>query len=139
MKTKKTIGGRNGIDNQPATVYNEHMMKGNGMTIASDLKAGVERYIQAIKADYAGYSPMSPVRAEMIQEFDASIRYEIHRKFIKVITGPQTGVHSFIMLDDDGKFKRGDILKAASWKAPAKNFARGNVLKALSNVRWTGA
>jgi len=115
------------------------MMKGNGMTIASDLEAGIQRYLTAIRADYAGYSPMSDIRAEMIKEFDASIRYEIHRKFIKVITGPQTGVHSFIMREDDGEFKRGDILKAASWRAPAKNFARGNVLKPLSNVRWTGA
>lgn len=109
------------------------------MTIASDLKAGLDRYITAIKADYAGYSPMSEIRAEMIKEFDAAIRYEIHRKFIKVITGPHTSVHSFVMLADDGKFKRGDILKAASWRGPAKNFARGNVLGALKNVRWTGA
>jgi hypothetical protein len=107
------------------------------MTIASDMKAGLDRYITAIKADYAGYSPMSDVRAEMIKEFDAGIRYEIHRKFIKVIT--RGSVHSFIMREDDGKFKRGDILKAASWRAPAKNFARGNILKPLSNVRWMGA
>jgi hypothetical protein len=44
------------------------------------------------------------------------------------------------MLDDDGKFKRGDILKAASWKAPAKNFSRGNVLTGtLNRITWTGA
>jgi hypothetical protein len=111
------------------------------MTIASDLKAGLDRYITAIKADYAGYSPMSEIRAQMIKEFDAGICYEVHRKFIKVITGNGgwKSVHSFVMLADDGKFKRGDILKAASWKAPAKNFARGNVLGALKNVRWTGA
>ena len=111
------------------------------MLIASDLEAGIQRYITAIKADYAGYSPMSAIRAEMIKEFDAAIRYEIHRKFIKVITGPQTSVHSFIVRENDGKFKRGDILKAASWKAPAKNFSRGNVLSMihLSAVRWTGA
>jgi len=109
------------------------------MTIASDLEAGIQRYIAAIKTDYRGKGELSEIRTEMIKEFDASIRYEIHRKFIKVITGPQTGVHSFIMREDDGKFKRGDILKAASWRAPAKNFARGNVLMPLSNVRWTGA
>jgi hypothetical protein len=28
----------------------------------------------------------------------------------------------------DNKFKLGDILKSASWKAPARNFERGNVL-----------
>ena len=107
------------------------------MLIAADLEAGLQRYIAAIKADYAGYSPMSEIRAQMIKEFDAAIRFEIHRKFIKVIT--RGSVHSFVMLADDGKFKRGDILKAASWRAPAKNFARGNILKPLSNVRWTGA
>ena len=105
--------------------------------IASDLHDGVQRYIEAIKADYAGYSPMSAIREEMIREFNVAICYQIHRKFIKVIT--RGSVHSFIMLADDGKFKRGDILKAASWRGPAKNFARGNVLKPLSNVRWTGA
>lgn len=37
-------------------------------------------------------------------------------------------------------FKRGDILKAASWKAPAKNFVRGNIfdLTESSYIRWTG-
>ncbi len=109
------------------------------MIIASDLEAGIQRYIAAIKADYRGKGELSEVRAEMVKEFDASVRYEIHRKFIKVITGPQTGVHSFIMREDDGKFKRGDILKAASWRSPAKNFARGNVLGASAHVRWTGA
>lgn len=110
------------------------------MNIASDLEAALQKYIAHIKADYAGWGERSTIREEMIREFDASVRYELHRKFIKVITGPQTGVHSFIMLADDGKFKRGDILKAASWKAPAKNFARGNVLAGqLDRVRWTGA
>ena len=75
----------------------------------------------------------------MIEEFDAGCVYEIRRKFIKVITG--NSVHSFIMLDDEGKFKRGDILMASSWNAPAKNFARGNVLtgKFERRVSWTGA
>jgi hypothetical protein len=43
-------------------------------------------------------------------------------------------------LRDDAKFKKGDILMAASWNAPARNFARGNVLdKTFDRVRWTGA
>ena len=35
----------------------------------------------------------------------------------------------------------GDLMKAASWKAPAKNFARGNILnpdRGLLNQKWTG-
>ena len=40
---------------------------------------------------------------------------------------------------DDQKFKAGDLLKAASWAAPARNKARGNILKGdYSWVRWTG-
>jgi O-glycosyl hydrolase len=114
------------------------------MKIASDLEAAVLKYIAHIKADYAGWGERSAIRETMIKEFDAGISYEIHRKFIKVITGQaggNTSVHSFITLNDDGKFKRGDILMAASWKAPAKNFARGNVLtgKFERRVSWTGA
>ena len=35
----------------------------------------------------------------------------------------------------------GDVLKAASWKAPAKNFARGNLADdefGLGRASWTG-
>jgi len=122
------------------------MMKGSDMTLATDLKTALDRYVAHIKADYAGWHRPrgnDHIRDEMVREFDAGVSYEVSRKFVKVITGQaggNTSVHSFIVLADDGKFKRGDILKAASWKAPAKNFARGNVLAGnLKNVRWTGA
>jgi len=114
------------------------------MKIASDLEAALQQYIAHIKADYAGWGERTAIREVMIQEFNAGVVFEIHKKFIKVMTG-RTGagasVHSFIVLKDDGKFKRGDILKAASWRAPAKNFARGNVLtgKFERRVSWTGA
>ncbi len=120
------------------------------MTLATDLKTdlktALDRYVALIKADYAGWHRPHGndlIHDEMVREFDAGVSYEVSRKFVKVITGAANGhtsVHSFIVLADDGKFKRGDILKAASWKAPAKNFARGNVLAGnLKNVRWTGA
>ena len=114
------------------------------MKIASDLEAAVLKYIAHIKADYAGWGERSAIREVMIQEFNSGCVFDIHRKFIKVVTGRagygNTSVHSFIMLEDDGKFKRGDILMSASWNAPAKNFARGNVLAGkLDRVTWTGA
>ena len=114
------------------------------MTLATDMASALDSYIAHIKADYAGWGERTEIRNLMIEEFNDGCVYEIHRKFIKVITGKaggNTSVHSFIMLADDGKFKRGDILKAASWKAPAKNFARGNVLTGNfeRRVAWTGA
>jgi hypothetical protein len=40
--------------------------------------------------------------------------------------------------EDMPKFKKGTILKAASWAAPAKNYGRGNILDGNYDVRWTG-
>ena len=40
--------------------------------------------------------------------------------------------------DNDKKFKRGDILKAAGFNTPARNAARGNILSDDYTVQWTG-
>ena len=72
-----------------------------------------------------------------------SVTFERGRKFIKVVTVSygSKSAHSFICIVPDGKFQFGDILKAASWAQPAKNFARGNVLdpKSYAHHSWTGA
>jgi len=99
----------------------------------------MDNYLELIKKDYAGFqTPVSQFRQEMIDKFNANIRYEVGSKYIKVIT--ENSVHSFIVRNKTDKFKPGDILKAASWKAPAKNFARGNIFdKTFDRIRWTGA
>lgn len=96
-------------------------------------------YLEHIRKDYAGFmQPNTDTRKEMVKEFNASVRVEEGRKYYKVIE--RNSVHSFICKEDMGRFKRGDILKAASWAAPAKNFARGNILLGTwKAVRWTGA
>ena len=38
----------------------------------------------------------------------------------------------------DKKFKKGDVLKAAGFHAPARNAPRGNVLDGGFNINWTG-
>jgi hypothetical protein len=72
-----------------------------------------------------------------------SISYVKGRKFLKVVmtSWNSPSVHSFICIKEHDGWKYGDILKAASWAQPAKNFARGNVLNTDSykNHRWTGA
>jgi hypothetical protein len=64
---------------------------------------------------------------------DTQYVYEIGKKYVKIISestkfGQSRSSHSYVVIGDQGKFKNGDILKSASWKTPAKNFARGNVL-----------
>lgn len=87
-------------------------------------------YIEAIEADAKDSWTHIPF----------SVRVEEGRKYFKVIihtTGES--VHSFVVKADTEKFRKGDILKAATWKAPATNFARGNVLdEDWPTVRWMG-
>jgi len=72
--------------------------------------------------------------------------YEYGRKYAHVIMNHvgqfsigQRSSHSWIMIKDDKQFKRGDILKSASWKAPARNFSRGNVLcGGFKHIKWAG-
>ena len=73
---------------------------------------------------------------DMQKEFADGIEIREGKKYYKVTKS--NSVHSFIVKQDDAKFSKGDILKAASWAAPATNFARGNILEDYE-IRWTGA
>ena len=96
-------------------------------------------YMDYIRTNYEKWSGQAPteVRIRMIEEFKASVRFVEGSKYIKVVAG--SSVHSFIV-KKDGQFLKGDILKAATWSAPARNFIRGNVLrKEYGTISWTGA
>lgn len=99
----------------------------------------LKEYMEIIKADYRAFfkGRNDEIAKKMIEEFENGLQVEVGSKYLKIIT--QNSVHSFICLKDGGKFAKGDILKAASWRAPAKNFPRGNLMKKdFSRVRWTG-
>jgi len=105
---------------------------------------GLDEYLEHIKQSYTrwwtanGQTEMTDIQKEMAKDFEASVRYEVGRKYIKVITN--RAAHSFICLQDSTKFRKGDILMAAGWSGPATNFARGNVVaRNFANTRWSGA
>ena len=114
-----------------------------------EIEQAMPAYLEAICASYEDRTNSYTIpedRTEyvlnMYKEFKETLHYTVGKKFIKVVKGGiGASVHSFIVLEDGGKFKAGDILKPASWNTPAKNFARGNVLKpeSYSTISWTGA
>lgn len=109
----------------------------------NEMITNLEAYFDVIKTDYANWTDLTnPVCQEMYKEFCEGLTYEKGSKYLKIVkkSGSGSSVHSFICLKDNGKFKAGDILMAASWNAPARNFARGNLFdKTFDRVRWTGA
>ena len=82
------------------------------------------------------------VTAKMRLEFATGIEVSYGSKYIKIVTGKNGGnrsVWGFIVnTDKDKKFKKGDLLKAAGWAAPARNKARGNILDGGYVINWTG-
>lgn len=107
--------------------------------MTKDFDTALDSYLLHIKSDYCGWNvDQTEVAARMRDEFFNSVRVDKGSKYLKVVT--RTSVHSFIVLKADAKFKVGDILKAASWRAPATNFSRGNILEGdFGRIRWTGA
>ena len=73
---------------------------------------------------------------ESVNNFDKTTEVKYGKKYIKIIR--DRSVWGFIVnTDNDKLFKKGDILKAAGWNAPARNAARGNLFEQYS-VDWTG-
>ena len=100
---------------------------------------GIGKMIDAMVVDYDKFSYHSDndeVRKNMFNEYKDGFKSIVGQKFIKVTNGGS--VKAFIVKTAHGKFKLGDILKPAGWRAPAKNSARGNVLEGGYNIQWTG-
>ena len=104
------------------------------------MKEQIQKYLDAIKASYGEFGEASSVRQAMVVHFNEGLEIVPGNKYIKVLTN--RSVHSFIVAVATPKFKVGDILMAKSFKAPATNFARGNILDPnfdFTKVRWAGA
>ena len=96
------------------------------------LLAGIGKMIDAMVLDYSKGNN----NERMFNEYKDGFKTIVGQKFIKVVNNGS--VKAFVVKQDDGRFKMGDILKASSWRAPAKNSARGNVLEGGYAIQWTG-
>ena len=105
-----------------------------------DLNDGIEKMIGAMVEDYVDWTNKTGLTEERAEErakeFANKITTTEGNKYIKIISNNSST--AFIVKKDDKRFRKGDILMSASWNAPARNAARGNVLEGNFPMNWTG-
>ena len=106
-------------------------VKLNELKLDDEFKNALGVLEQTIIADYDKFMDNPNMR----ENFRNELGYKPGgRKYLKIVAG--NSVWGFINLTNP-KFKEGDILKAAGWRTPALNQARGNLFEDYS-VAWTG-
>ena len=108
---------------------------------ADNLKDGITNMMLGAKDDYikmstSGGKELTGYSKEQVDNWDNKTRVSEGKKYIKIVQ--DTGVFAFVMKEDSGHLKKGDVLKAAGYNKPALNSARGNVLNGNYHIQWTG-
>ena len=108
---------------------------------ANTLDEGIKNLMAGAKQDYvrmstSGGRELTGYSKEQVDNWDNKTKVMPGKKYIKIVQ--DTGVFCFIAKEDFKHFKKGDILKAAGYNAPALNSARGNVLTGNYPIQWTG-
>lgn len=104
------------------------------MNVSNELATALIGLKDVIVADYAKFLS----NLNCLEKDKFGIEFEAGSKYVKVVSisaGGSRSVHCFV------EKANGNILRAASWKSPARNFVRGNVFDQASyinRVRWTG-
>ena len=99
------------------------------------MKEEINKLIAAIVEDYSAWASRAfEANYSKINDFRDSIEVKEGSKYIKITHG--NTVWGFVNKGNPD-FKVGDILKAANWRAPALNKARGNIFENY-HVAWTG-
>ena len=105
-----------------------------------EMELALDGLIGRIVEDYARF--VKDFDHPRVDRVHAGLTISAGKKYIKIIKGDtpddQTSVWGFVVKEDTPKFKKGDLLKPASWKAPATNKARGNILSEDYSIQWTG-
>ena len=108
---------------------------------ADNLKDGITNMMLGAKDDYirmstSGGKELTGYSKEQVDNWDNKTKVIEGKKYIKIVQ--DTGGFAFVMNEDSGHLKKGDILKAAGYNKPALNSARGNVLNGNYHIQWTG-
>ena len=108
---------------------------------ADNLKDGITNMMLGAKNDYirmstSGGKELTGYSKEQVDNWDNKTKVSEGKKYIKIVQ--DTGVFAFVMKEDSGHLKKGDILKAAGYNKPTLNSARGNVLEGNYYIQWTG-
>ena len=109
---------------------------------AENIYDGIANMMAGAKNDYInmstsyGKKELQGYSKEQVDNWDNKTKVSMGKKYIKIVQ--DTGVFAFVMKEDSGRFKKGDILKAAGYNKPALNSARGNVLTGNYAIQWTG-
>ena len=117
------------------------------------MRMEIEKVLEIMKNNYKEWSDMCAksdldtesrraINTTMYEEYCDGLEVSEGSRYWKITgrSGSGRTVKGFICKAGDKKFQEGDMLKPAGWAAPARNFARGNVLngKGVNRVRWTG-
>ena len=108
---------------------------------ADNLNDGIVNMMTGAKDDYirmstSGGKELTGYSKEQVDNWDNKTKVSQGKKYIKIVQ--DTGVFAFVMKEDSGHLKKGDVLKAAGYNKPALNAARGNVLTGNYYIQWTG-
>ena len=109
---------------------------------AKNLNDGIANMMAGAKEDYInmstsnGKKELTGYSKEQVDNWDSKTKVSMGKKYVKIVQ--DTGVFCFVVKEDFKHFKKGDILKAAGYNAPALNSARGNVLTGNYYIQWTG-
>ena len=108
---------------------------------AKTLDEGIKNLMAGAKQDYvrmstSGGRELTGYSKEQVDNWDNKTKVSQGKKYIKIVQ--DTGVFCFIVKEAFKHFRKGDILKAAGYNAPALNQARGNILDGNYRIQWTG-
>lgn len=106
-----------------------------------NFEQAIERLRTKIIFDYEQFSRRLDATPEdvsnKVKKFAKGISFGEGRKYFRINKG--NSVWGFVVqVDNDKRFRYGDILKAANYNTPARNKARGNIFDENYTIQWTG-